>query len=201
MIYDNILKLPGNNKTGIEEFERPRFKELLPKHLLLKALKLKNIGNKTAILCSNTDGHGIYSAEENKEFSLAGLVHYVKTENSILFMDATSKDLKKIIQDPEYKNIFLIGHSSYHSWCASDKPVDWYDVGKMVKFHLKKGIFANFGCGAIHSWNQIPLGYFVVNNPENLFGKDAEYIYSEEINDFSRLRKLKRMPSLEFLIQ
>ncbi len=197
-MLDNYLKLPSiYGSSKIEEEESGLFREISFKHEVLKLCGRVNTEKLTAILCSNTDGYGRYSEVTHLENLDAG-EFYAKTfrgdslflSKSRLFKNATSDDLYDVIQDPRFKNIFVIGHSTYHSWRASDMSVDWYDLGKSVKDHLKDGIFVNLGCGGINSWNKIPLGYFVVNNSLNLLGKKAEHISSDELKQLSRLEIL-----------
>ena len=70
----------------------------------------------------------------------------------------------------------------------------------MTDGHLKRGVFANVGCAEIRSWNMIPLGYFVVSNPGNLIGYEAEHAYTHTMGDLSRLKQLRGLPRLELLV-
>lgn len=200
MEKDNNFILPINEgSSAMEEAELRRVEELRFKYLLLKGVGLVNSGTRTAILASGANGYVRYSPRESLEHIVAGNSLKGRIPQSDLFKDATSDDLATVIQDLNYKNVIVIGHASYHSWVASDKSVNWYDLGKMIGSHLKDGIFVNVGCGAIHSFNRIPLGYFVVNNPQNLFGKKAEYLYGDELvsNPLGSLQPLN--PRLSFI--
>ena len=198
-MHDNLYVLPSNFGNCTEERrELGLARELAPKYLLLRALNLKNTGYRSAILSSNADGHGRFNADHALNFALAGEFYASFVPGSTLITSAKSQNLEEAVQNTEVSNIFLIGHSSYHSWCASDKSVDWYDVGTMVQDHLKDGVFVNVGCGGLTSWNQIPLGYFVVNDHQNLFGKIAEHQYSDKLTKVDSLQRLSRLPTFEF---
>ncbi|MEK6873609.1 MAG: hypothetical protein AABW91_02095 [Nanoarchaeota archaeon] len=174
---------------------------LLPKYLSLKLSGKTNKGNRIALMVSPTNGSGSYSSIDYDYHLNAGRKYkLVFGKNATLFDSASSRDLKEVVQDSDFASIFVIGHANYHSWRASDKSVNWFDLGQMVNGHLKNGIFANVGCGGIHSWNMIPLGYFIVTNQENLLGYEAEYADADSLGDLSKLKKLKRMPPLFSLI-
>lgn len=176
--------LPSIYERGIEEKELEDIKRFMFKQKILRYFNLTNSGIDTAILCSNTDGYRNFSAKDNLSFLIAGKFYKLLIgEKAHIFPNATSSDLREVIRNREFENVFVIGHSSYHSWGASDKSLDFKDLAEMVGLHLKRGIFANLGCGRIDSWNKIPLGYFVVSNHQNLFGR-----YAELINDVELLR-------------
>jgi len=201
---NNTYILPSNHINPDEEIEKILVRTLLlPKYLALRLLGKTNSGNQTAILVSNTDGYGMYSRSDHTSHLFAGLQYKLKfsfEENVKLFDSATSAQLRDVIQDTDFGNIFVIGHANYHSWRASDRLVNWFDLGRMVDGHLKNGIFANVGCGGIHSWNMIPLGYFAVSDPKTLIGYEAEYAYADSLGDLSKLKPLIRIPSLDSLI-
>ena len=117
-----------------------------------------------------------------------------------LFDCATSEDLCSVIQKPDYENIIVVGHSTHHSWRASDKSVSWYDAGMMVDGHLKNGFFANVGCGNICSWNLIPLGYFLVCDHSRLLGNEAAAVYTSGMGNLSKLQPLRKIPTLASLL-
>lgn len=203
MSEDITYKLPSiyGGKTE-ERLEKSLAESLLPKYLLLRLLGLKNTGKRTAILCSNTDGFCHYNEATHLQNVLVGTSYQVVFEkkfgaNAELITGATSQDLRAVIRDKRFANIFLIGHANHHVWCASDKAVSWGDLGNMVDEHLKDGIFATVGCGAIISWNRIPLGYFVVADHKQLFGYEAAWVDYDEMMDITKLRQLKEVPSLE----
>jgi hypothetical protein len=195
----NYLILPSIKGADVEGPELVKVKELLPKYLRLKTLNALNTGNTTAILTSGVDGFGKESGQDRGDFLSAASRINDQLTDCIVAPDATSADLNFVIKNPQIRNIILIGHASYHVWRASDRVVNWYDLGKMVGDHLKDGTFLNLGCGAIDSWNYIPLGFFVVNNPSNLFGRKAEYLSVEELmsNPLGCVRQLN--PRLSFV--
>jgi hypothetical protein len=198
---NNLLWPSIYGSSREEDAEMELVQEILPKYLTLKRSGIINEGSKTAVLASNTDGYGKYSHYDKFGADLAAyrIRDRIGDELTII-KDATSQDLKSVIQNPDYQNIVVIGHASYHNWRASDRSVNWYDLGKMVGSHLKDGVFINVGCGQITSWNWIPLGYFVVNNPQNLFGKKAEYIFDDELlNPLNNIQRLQ--PRLSFIPQ
>jgi hypothetical protein len=197
----NTYILPGNHIDPNDKVEKKLVETLLPKYLALRLLEKTNRGNRTAILVSNTDGYGRYSESDHTTNLFAGLQYKaIIGRNAVLVDSATSAQLRDSIQDSDFGNIFVIGHANYHSWRASDKSVNWFDLGKMVDGHLKDGIFANVGCGGIHSGNMIPLGYFVVSDPKTLIGYEAEYAYGDSLGDLSKLKPLRRIPSLDSLV-
>lgn len=201
MYMHNKYILPGNLIDPNEIAEKILVQTILPKYLNLKLRGKINKGNKTAILISNTNGSGIHSNLDHFYHFFAGLQYeQLCGRKAKIFDSATSTKLREVIQDSDFENIFLIGHASYHSWRASDKSVDWFSLALMTGDHLKKGIFANVGCGGIHSANMIPLGYFVVSDPKTLIGYEAEYSYADSLGDFSKLKPLKRMPSFDDLL-
>jgi hypothetical protein len=197
-IMNNNYVLPGINGSGKKEIrELELARSLLLKYLDLKIKGRTNTGNRTALMVSSTNGRGKpdfrhHLSHEMAAYSYKDLIG----KNAIIFNASSSNDLREVIQDRDFAHIFLIGHANYHSWLASDKPVDWFDLGKMVNGHLKNGIFANVGCGGITSWNNIPLGYFVVNDHSNLVGYEAEYATSDKLGDISQLSILRRKPRL-----
>lgn len=181
---------------GSENIERREIqlaRELLLLNIRLKREGLVNTGNKTAILCSNTDGYGLYNASHRIGSLNAGLKHLfnIGRKKAALFEDATSHDLKRVIRNPDFGSIYVIGHGTYHSWRASDKSVNWHDVGCMIDSHLKNGVFVNLSCGIPYSWNFIPLGYFAVNNPENVYGIDRNLATEEDLSHLSRFKQLR----------
>jgi len=199
---NNFLIMPSILGSGlVEKLELELCRKILPKYLALKLTGRTNKGNKVALMISPTDGYGRYSYTEHSGNLKAG--EYYKDlfcRNVRLFDSASSEDLKEVIQNEDFAHIFVIGHANYHSWRASDKSVNWFDLGQMVKGHLKNGIFANIGCGGITSWNRIPLGYFVVANHDTLIGYEAEYADGDKLGDLSRLRPLRKKPTLASLI-
>lgn len=189
-----------------DKVEREKFRALYLRHALLKLSGITNYGNSTAFLVSDTNGYGEYNKQDH-EFNLSA-AYQLREElesklligkETELFDSATSDDLREVILNEKFANIFVIGHASYHSWRASDRSLDWFDIGQMVDSHLKNGIFANVGCGGIRSWNMIPFGYFVVSDPNNLIGYEAKYSDSRHLGELKRLKKLRRMPSEEFI--
>ncbi len=152
-------------------------------------------------MVSPTDGYGRYSQEDHVgNLEVGEKYKALFGETAELFDRASSGDLRWVIRDEDFAHIFVIGHANYHTWAASDRPIDWYDLGQMVGDHLKNGIFANVGCGGINSWSRIPLGYFVVADHTMLRGYEAEYAHRDTLSDLSRLKPLKRIPSLGSLI-
>ena len=202
--------LPSNYKTGIEEREKKLVRELLPKYLALRLLERTNKGDKTAILVSSCGGDGCESSIDHYHNLVAasGLKFELEKKRGKfsfrrkvdLVERASSEDLRQVVQDTDFENIFVVGHADYHTWVASDGPVNWHDLGKMTDGHLKRGVFANVGCAEIRSWNMIPLGYFVVSNPGNLIGYEAEHAYTHTMGDLSRLKQLRGLPRLELLV-
>ena len=175
-----------------------RFLKLLPKYLQLKLDEKTNIGDRTAVLCSNNDNGRRFPwyrffqsyGKDYHRWSGGFWANYFKdVKNSKLIKNVKSKDLEKVIQDPEFSDIILVGHANYNSWLASDQLVDWYDLGKMLKDHLKNGFFINTGCGIIER-TQIPLGYFVVNDLGNLYGRKDRTIFGWEITNNQTLEQL-----------
>ncbi len=191
--------MPGNYINKVKErLEEEQIRTILPKYRLLRESGITNSGNLTAILVSSTNGSGEYNSQHHMYHLSAGLKYkHLFGENSVLFDSATSEDLEMVILNTSFRNIMVIGHASYHSWRASDKLVDWFNIGQMVGRHLKNGIFANLGCGGIDSWKMIPLGYFVVLDHNKLIGYEAEHVSLKKLGDLSKLKFLKLMPRID----
>lgn len=199
---NNELIMPSILGTGKEEkLEKELARRILPKYLALRLTERTNSGNRVALMVSPTDGYGRYNFTDHVGNLEAGEQYKLMFgRNAKLFDYASSQDLREVIQDEDFAHIFVIGHANHHSWRASDKSVDWFDLGQMVNGHLKNGIFANVGCGGINSWNMIPLGYFVVANHSTLLGYEAEYADGDKLGDLSRLKSLRKRPALISLI-
>ena len=195
---NNILLLPSNFSDWAWEYSDDRkFQTLLPKYLRLKLWWKLNLWDSVAILISDTDGRWRFDLYDALGNLRAWLQHKDTIGKNVeLIMSATSHDLRDVLNDSGYSSVFTVGHSSYHSWRASNRSTDWSDVGNMMGDHLKSGVFANVGCWAIHSWNMVPFGYFAVSNHSHLYWYEAEYAYADTLGDLSRLSQLRRMPHL-----
>ncbi len=183
---------------GLLEEEKQVLKEFLPNYLRIKNSGKTNTGRKTAVLVSNVDGEGNPSEIENFENLL--IVHFLFQNyngEKEVFFDATSDDLKKVVQNTGFESIYLIGHSTYSSWVASDREVTWKDLILMLNGHLKKGKFVVIGCGEYDFESKTPLGYFIVSNPERqLFGYEDKTILAYEVyKGYKNPERLKTMPT------
>lgn len=194
---DNNYHLPSILGTGaVESMERKMEEELIFRHTLLDVLRSYNTGSGAVILASGADGRGRYDWDSGLEHYRAGkrLASSLGEQGlgELRVVDNAEKvDLRDAVQDRDVASIFLLGHGSLHSWVATDGSVNWYDAGKMVTDHLKNGIFANLGCGDVHSWNFIPLGRYVVGRGGLLLGKSKEWSTVDEMDDLSRYSVLK----------
>ena len=194
---DNNYHLPSILGTGVlESAERMREEELKFRHDLLDVLGSYSTGNGGVILASGSDGRGRYDRDTAIEHYRAGVRLSYRLEElglgNLQVVDCAEKaDLREDIQDRGIASIFLIGHSTLHSWGATDGSVDWYDAGMMVTDHLKNGIFANLGCGDVRSWNSIPLGRYVVGGSGVLLGKYRIRSTVAEMEELSRYSVLK----------
>lgn len=196
MEHSNNYYLPSFNGPNIEALETEQARELFSRYALLDALERYNMGTNTVVLSSGADGNGRSNRVTGHKLNIAAgtLVEEIQglgfTETTVV-TDAVKSDLQEVIRDETVANIFLLGHGSYHSWVATDGAIDWYDAGKMVGDHLKNGVFANLGCGAVNSWNFIPLGKFVVSTKGLLLGKSKELTSLDEMSDLSKFRVLR----------
>lgn len=194
---NNNLHLPSILGSGrVEKIELERAKELSIRHVLLDVLNLYNSGNLTAVLSSGANGNGQFDSASSAELYLASQrliesLGEIGCEGVELIRNAGRSDLQNVISDSSVANIFLLGHGSYHSWVATDGAINWYKAGNMVEGHLKNGVFANLGCGAVHSFNFIPLGRYVVGSKGLLLGKSMELTTASEMSDLSRFKILK----------
>lgn len=157
----------------------------------------ENVGTATVILASGANGRGERDTGEaalfaEKAFDLAialrGNLLKRFTGRSMIeelaIVEAASKaDLRSAIQDVEVKNIYLMGHSTYHSVALTDGSADWHDVGMMVDGHQKNGVFANLGCGIIIDKDPIPLGRYAISANGRLLGKEDSSATFSEMSD------------------
>ncbi len=60
----------------------------------------------------------------------------------------------------------------------------------MVGDHLKDGRFTNFGCGLVRRI-KIPLGYFAVDDPRNLYGRENRLVTANQLTDTRLLEQLQ----------
>ncbi len=194
---DNNYHLPSNLGTGRkEEAESQLAGELTVRHSILDITQSYNTGSDTQVLVSGSNGFGRYDRHSAIEhlsagYKLASELGKLGCVGAEIVQDATSRDLQTAIQDTDIANIFLLGHGSLHSWVATDGAIEWFKAGKMVKDHLKNGVFANLGCGAVNSWNFIPLGRFVVGSKGLLLGKSKELTSVHEMSDLTRFKVLR----------
>ncbi|MBI5803236.1 hypothetical protein HY448_00940 [Candidatus Pacearchaeota archaeon] len=142
---------------------------------LLEDQKLST-GDRTAILCSGSDGSGVISLRESQESLRVGRGYARRIDGkSLLLVDATSDDLREVLDNRNIRNVIVIGHASYSSWVATDGSVSFLDVSEMTT-HLKQGFFAKLGCD-LHCFSvktfvysfPIPFGYFVVNDRRKIY--------------------------------
>lgn len=193
---DNYYHEPSNEApTFVERLEQRQEHELALKKLILAVGNMYNTGSDTVILTSAADGAGAVDVITSEQHQLAGHkladnIHDRGFGRIALIPGATKEHLKNAVQSRNVANILLIGHGTYHSWMATDGPVDWYDAGKMAKDHLKDGTFANLGCGAVRSWNYIPLGRYVVGPRGRILGKKRELTTLSEMSDLANFQIL-----------
>lgn len=177
---------------------RERFEKANEKFAKFKRDKKFSSGNRTAILCSSTDGEGNESKFDASWFVYAGLRYRVYMEcmgRGVSVMEnAGFDDLADVLSDGSIKNVVLIGHSSTSSWMASDYEVDCFDISEATR-HLKKGFFAKIGCdipeeiGRVSLLPQlgcygfnVPLGYFAVSNRKRIYSGDEKSLTFEQLS-------------------
>jgi hypothetical protein len=177
--------------------ELEKAKELSMRHIIFDLSRRYNSGDRTAVLSSGANGYGRYDRNQSAELYLAARSLNMSLGKigcrgaTEIVKNAGKSDLRDVITDKSVANVFLLGHGDYHSWVATDGAVDWYDAGRMVEGHLKKGVFANLGCGAMHSWEYIPLGRFVIGSEGVLLGKSKELTSLSEMADIRNFQVLK----------
>ena len=90
---------------------------------------------------------------------------------------ATRGDFRRILEDPKYQHIALIGHGNGSSWTAKDGSVNYGDLDYIMERHQlpkKKGYFLQVTCGLPGA---VPLGRSVVEDLRKVLGyKDLQGI-------------------------
>ena len=144
-------RLPSiKGSSATEALDRKLEVELFFFHAFLNVTESYNNCNSAVVLTSGADGRGNFDWDSSLKHyragkGLVGNLGKVGLSDIQLVADTLKIDLTKVIQDKSVGSIFLLGHSSLHSQMATDGFVNWNDAGRMVKDHLKNGIFANLG--------------------------------------------------------
>lgn len=152
-----------------------------------------NKGNKTAILCSGSDGYAYPSIEEHEEH-LRVAKHYQDLigDSAFIVRNATSGHLEEMLNERDVGNVFVAGHASYGCWGATDRLVRWTDVSEMATDHLKQGLFVKLGCNINPLAEQllvngqdcpVPFAYFAVVSHKTIYYGRQEIMRTGELQN------------------
>jgi hypothetical protein len=100
---------------------------------------------------------------------------------------ATDKDVKRVLTDPDYSHMVMVGHGTLSSMYFdteqnATKRLDWNDLSTMSA-HLKTGVFVHWSCTGRYRHLNVPLGTFAVNNLDHVIVPDVREFTPDTIDD------------------
>lgn len=90
---------------------------------------------------------------------------------------AYSRDLEKVIKDPRFQSIVVVGHGSVNAWQAIDALITNKEMAEITKgLEKKKGEWIQLTCAEEDQW-PTKMGELVMN-------KENVYTYNSSVNTF-----------------